>query len=195
MLAQIAALYPNVTVSVSNKRQAFDLTYNNRLIWNGSSMGPPRALKVCSCFIDDDDGCITLVGAAADYDDNEWLCLCVLPLQNLTFSSLIFSSVALLQLPWQKPSSSIGNTEFTCCTCAQQPLQALVNFPKIIITNWFLSPNGQCHACVTRVGTIAHRATPSQLTNAVFFAWSRVCAILSAAHTGGLRTAVEAACP
>lgn len=45
MLAQIAALYPNVTVSVSNKRQAFDLTYNGKLVWNGSSMGPPRALK------------------------------------------------------------------------------------------------------------------------------------------------------
>lgn len=48
MLAQIAALYPNVSVSVSNKRQAFDLTYNGKLIWNGSSMGPPRALKVYS---------------------------------------------------------------------------------------------------------------------------------------------------
>ncbi len=93
-------------------------------------MGPPRALKVCTCFIDDDDGFTSVGGAAADVDDNDWLRLFVLALQNLTLSSLTFSPAALLQLPWRKPSSSIDHTEFTCCTFAQQPLQAFVYFPK-----------------------------------------------------------------
>ena len=61
---------------MSNKRQAFDLTYNGRLIWNGSAMGPPRALKVCALLIHDDENAVIDASAAAaaavnDDDDDD----------------------------------------------------------------------------------------------------------------------------
>ena len=38
-------MFPNTKVTVEHKRNAFDVTFGEKTVWNGSSMGPPRALK------------------------------------------------------------------------------------------------------------------------------------------------------
>jgi len=38
-------MFPGVKLNVNTKRNAFDVVLNGKSVWDGSSMGPPRAMK------------------------------------------------------------------------------------------------------------------------------------------------------
>eukprot|EP00419_Tripos_fusus_P031411 CAMPEP_0172765456 /NCGR_PEP_ID=MMETSP1074-20121228/179305_1 /TAXON_ID=2916 /ORGANISM="Ceratium fusus, Strain PA161109" /LENGTH=60 /DNA_ID=CAMNT_0013600401 /DNA_START=99 /DNA_END=281 /DNA_ORIENTATION=+ len=38
-------MFPGLKLTVTNKRNAFDVVMDGKTIWNGSALGPPRALK------------------------------------------------------------------------------------------------------------------------------------------------------
>ena len=41
----VAAMFPKLTVTTSNKRNCFNVVLNGTTLWDGKSMGPPRRLK------------------------------------------------------------------------------------------------------------------------------------------------------
>lgn len=45
MIHGLKSFFPGAKVAVANKRNAFDVVLDGKMVWDGSSMGPPRALK------------------------------------------------------------------------------------------------------------------------------------------------------
>jgi len=41
----LKSMFPGLTLTVTSKRNAFDVILDGKTVWNGSALGPPRALK------------------------------------------------------------------------------------------------------------------------------------------------------